>query len=183
MSAATSPSANSLAELQKALSDKDALIAALMARVQALEEYIRLERLRKFAARSEKVSNDQFELFNEAELCEVAEEGLAEQEQAAQPPSDPSSAKQTRGRKALPAELPRVRIEYDLPETQKQCTCGCERSLIGEETSEQLDIIPAQVRVLVHVRKKYACRTCEAGVETHRCHRNPSPRATPAPAS
>lgn len=148
----------------------------------ALEEYIRLERLRKFAARSEKSSIDQYELFNEAELCEVAEEGLSEQETA---PSDnePTVEQNTPrpGRKRLSADLPRVRIEHDLPDEQKNCPCGCERILIGEDTSEQLDIIPAQVRVLVHVRKKYACRKCEEGVETAPLPPQPIPKSNASP--
>lgn len=69
-------------------------------------------------------------------------------------------------RKPLPADLPRVRVEHDLPDADKRCSCGCVRTEIGETTSEQLDIIPAQVRVLVNVRKKYACPVCEDGVVT-----------------
>ncbi|MFT7342089.1 MAG: transposase, partial [Alteromonas macleodii] len=32
---------------------------------------------------------------------------------------------------------------------------------IGEDKSEKLQFIPAQVNVIEHVRPKYACRTCE----------------------
>jgi transposase len=48
----------------------------------------------------------------------------------------------------LPDYLPRVRIEHALPESEKTCACGCGLTRIGEDTSEQLDIVPAQVRVL-----------------------------------
>ena len=68
------------------------------------------------------------------------------------------------GRKALPPELPRVEVLHDLAEEEKVCACGCELSCIGEEVSEQLDIVPARIQVLRHVRPKYACRHCE-GVE------------------
>src|SRR6056297_704720 len=44
------------------------------------------------------------------------------------------------------------------------CDCGCDRHVIGEDTSERLDIIPAQFRVIVTRRPKYACRSCESGV-------------------
>ena len=45
------------------------------------------------------------------------------------------------------------------------CPCGCgEMVKIGEDRSERLDIVPAQLRVLVTVRPKYACRVCEQGV-------------------
>jgi transposase len=35
---------------------------------------------------------------------------------------------------------------------------------IGEETSERLDVVPAQFRVIVTHRPKYACRACEQAV-------------------
>lgn len=63
------------------------------------------------------------------------------------------------GRKVLPMDLPRVEILHDVED--KTCGCGNEMNRIGEEVSEQLDIIPAQIRVLRHVRPKYACRNCE----------------------
>jgi len=68
------------------------------------------------------------------------------------------------GRKPLPPELPRLELVHDLPEADKVCACGCALSRIGEELSEQLDIVPARIQVLRHVRLKYACRRCE-GVE------------------
>ena len=65
------------------------------------------------------------------------------------------------GRRKLPAGLPRVEVVHDLEEKEKVCGCGAVLSRIGEETSEQLDIIPAQVRVIRHIRYKYACKKCE----------------------
>ena len=44
------------------------------------------------------------------------------------------------------------------------CNCGAERHVIGEDVSERLDIIPAQFRVIVTRRPKYACRSCEEGI-------------------
>jgi transposase len=69
-----------------------------------------------------------------------------------------------RGRKPLPKDLPRIDIIHDLTEDEKQCGCGQRKSLIGEEISEKLDYIPAQLRVERHIRYKYACKSCE-GVE------------------
>ena len=66
------------------------------------------------------------------------------------------------GRQRLPENLPRVRIEHDLPEAERPCPCcGEARQRIGEEVSEQLEFIPASLRVLEHVRFKYACKACE----------------------
>jgi len=67
------------------------------------------------------------------------------------------------GRGVLPPHLPRIPIEHDLPDEEKKCPCcGEVRRRIGEEVSEQLEIIPAKFQVLKHVRFKYACRACEA---------------------
>ena len=66
------------------------------------------------------------------------------------------------GRQRLPESLPHTRIEHDLPEDEKKCPCcGEPRQRIGEEVSEQLEFIPASLRVLQHVRFKYACKACE----------------------
>ena len=66
-------------------------------------------------------------------------------------------------RGALPAHLPRIEIVVDIDD--KTCPC-CQGELhrIGEDRSERLDIVPAQFRVLVTRRPKYACRACEDGV-------------------
>jgi transposase len=76
----------------------------------------------------------------------------------------PAHDRKKRGRKALPDNLPRVERFHDIDATDKICGCGCELSRIGEEVSEQLDVIPARVQVIRHIRPKYACKNCE-GVE------------------
>ena len=49
-------------------------------------------------------------------------------------------------RKPLPAELPRVEVVHELPEHELTCACGCRKHVIGEETSEQLEIVPMHTR-------------------------------------
>lgn len=66
-------------------------------------------------------------------------------------------------RGALPAHLPRIEIVVDIDDKTCPC-CKGELHRIGEDKSERLDIVPAQFRVLVSRRPKYACRTCEDGV-------------------
>lgn len=66
-----------------------------------------------------------------------------------------------RGRKPLPADLPRVDVIHELSEEERQCNCGCLKDRIGQEVSEQLDYIPAKVRVIRNIRYKYACKHCE----------------------
>jgi transposase len=93
------------------------------------------------------------------------------------PPADPVSApkpaeevvieahtRKKRGRKPLPADLVRVEVIHDIPEEEKQCGCGASMDRIGEEVCEKLDYTPAKLRVIRHIRPKYACKNCE-GVE------------------
>ena len=60
-------------------------------------------------------------------------------------------------RKPLPVELPRIEVIHDVPEAERICACGTPMVEIGQDVSEQLDIVPMQVRVLRHVRKRYGC--------------------------
>jgi len=69
-------------------------------------------------------------------------------------------------RKPLSADLPRVEVTHELPEHELTCACGCRKHVIGEETSEQLEIVPMQIRVLKHIRKVYGCRGCETAPVT-----------------
>jgi transposase len=64
---------------------------------------------------------------------------------------------------ALPTHLPRLEVVVDIED--KTCPC-CQGELhrIGEDRSERLDLVPAQLRILVPRRPKYACRACEDGV-------------------
>lgn len=63
----------------------------------------------------------------------------------------------------LPAALPR--IEEVIKPAILICPCGCGvMNMIGEDRAERLDIVPAQLRVIVTIRPKYACRTCTDGM-------------------
>jgi len=84
-------------------------------------------------------------------------------------------------RKKLPEDLPRETIEYDLDDSEKVCDCcGEQMKRIGEEKSEQLDYIPASLRVIEHVRFKYACKHCEQKVLTADKARQPIEKGLPA---
>jgi len=69
-------------------------------------------------------------------------------------------------RKPLSADLARIEVIHELPEHELTCPCGCRKHVIGEETSEQLDIVPMQIRVIKHIRRVYGCRGCEAAPVT-----------------
>lgn len=118
-----------------------------------------------YGKRSEKLSRDERDLG--AEDFEVA---LSETEvkRDASPSSSQSQEKKLRKKAErnignLPKDLPR--IEQIIEPNSLECPCGCgELHKIGEDRSERLDIVPAQLRVIVTVRPKYACRTCAGGV-------------------
>ncbi len=126
-----------------------------------LREQVRLLRAQLFGRKTEKSpafqDSTQALLFNEAEACSPAEEVNEAIEIK-------GHNRKKRGRKPLPEDLPRVDMVHDLKEEEKACACGCMRSRIGEEISEQLDIIPARIQVIRHIRYKYVCKNCE-GVE------------------
>eukprot|EP01035_Chromulina_nebulosa_P037592 gene37592-50750_t len=73
--------------------------------------------------------------------------------------------KKSRGRKPIPAEYPRVDVIHDLSDDQKVCSCGCQMTAFGMDVTEQLDVVPAYIRVLQHKRLKYACKSCQEGVK------------------
>ena len=137
------------------LPDDPALLKKLLtkqaARLMFLEEQFRLAQQQRFGASSEN-HPAQGDLFNEAEAeLDVVEE-------AREPPV--TTAKKKPVRKKLSADLPRETIIHDIEDKTCGC-CGHELHQMGDERSEKLEFIPAQVKVIEHVRLKYSCRTCE----------------------
>lgn len=86
-------------------------------------------------------------------------------------------------RKALPDEMPREVVRHELPESERRCNCGHDLHEIGVEATEQLDIVPAKVRVLRHERVKYGCRSCGDGVKTAVMPKQPLPKSFASPAT
>lgn len=129
------------------------------------------ERLNKFmrkifAAKSEVSSQNQkdmFFVFNEAEVLGTQAQPAAQEEDSQAPGIDvPAHQRAKRGRKPLDPALPRHVMRHELPESERICPHdGSALKEIGIEASEQLDIIPQQVRVIRHERVKYACPSCD----------------------
>ena len=80
----------------------------------------------------------------------------------------PQQAKTARApRRTRIDHLPHIRIEHDLPSSEKTCSCcGKEKTCIGQDESRELDLIPARMEVKVHVLPKYACPKCRDGVSS-----------------
>lgn len=138
-------------------------------KIRALEERLRLELIKKYGPKGEKLSDAQMQLL-ELEPGVSAEEVQAESQREPLPQASPVTAINRKsgkhpGRQELPADLPRV--ERLIACTPEQCVCKCcgkDTVVIGYEQSEQLDVEPAKYFVLVTRREKRACRGCAAGV-------------------
>lgn len=104
------------------------------------------------------------------------------------PPPDPGSdgtarpPRRRHGRRRLPADLPRRRVEHDLTAAEKACPgCHAPRVRIGEEVSERLDYRPASLFVVEHVRPRYACVGCRGRVAIPPMPPKPLPKGMAAP--
>ena len=141
------------------------LIASEERNMRKEDRIIRLEKLLAdfkralYGAKSEKGHPDQYHLA--LEDIETAMAVVQAEDEAIDPPKTTATSKPRAGRGVLPKHLPRVE-EIIAPDVV--CGCGAERHFIGEDISERLDIVPAQFRVIVTRRPKYACRACEAGI-------------------
>jgi len=128
-----------------------------------LNEQIRLLNTRLFAKKSEKLNPyDDFQarLFNETESI-ISEGPELEFVVEGNEINVPAHKRNKPGRKPIPDHFPRKENIIDISPAEKICSCGAEKSRIGEETSEKLDIIPQKVIVIRTIRPKYACRKCK----------------------
>jgi hypothetical protein len=115
--------------------------------------------------KSEQLSSDQLALFaaawqaRQAEADPTRPDGSDDDDSKANSGADESaSKKRTGGRQPLPRHLKRERVVHDLAEEEKHCsTCQQDLRLIGEESSERYEYIPAKLTVIEDICKKYAC--------------------------
>ena len=149
---------NTVEALQSLVIDFAELRQNYETEISVLKEEISLLKHRLFGRKSEKlpVGTGQLLLFNEAEAGKAEDRGAAPEKIAV-----PAHERRRGCRKPLPENLPRVEALHDLTDEQKQCACGEQKSRIGEEVSEQLDIIPPKIQVIQHIRPKYVCKKCE----------------------
>jgi transposase len=131
-------------------------------RISLLIEQVKLSRQRHFGKKSESGECLQLELvFDEVEASEDNKseeiEGLAATETITY-----TRSKKTVGRKIDTSLLPREQVVYDLTEEEKHCCqCGSQLEKFGEDKSERLEYIPAQLKVIESICSKYTCRCCE----------------------
>jgi transposase len=146
-------------ELSRQKAKLEQQVAELSAKLKWYEEQFRLAQKKRFGASSEKTHPDQLELdlFNEAEVLATPE--------GEKPPTEQITyerRKQTGKRETKLDHLPVETVTYELCEEERVCSC-CGGALheMSTETRNEIQIIPAEVKVVRHVRKVYACRRCE----------------------
>jgi transposase/chorismate mutase len=132
--------------------ERDAAVgesARLRAIIQELQRH-------RFGRRSEQLDPDQLALG-----LEDTEQALsaAEANEDTTRPAPPRLVGRRGNRGSLPKSLPRIETVIDIESRSCPC-CGGALHAIGEDVAERLDVIPAQFRVLVVRRPKYACRAC-----------------------
>lgn len=145
------------------LPDDVAALKAIVLAERAQSERLRhlLIQLRRahYGRKSEKIDADQFNLaLDDIEAAVAVEEAKQEQDDPTLKAGNARKRRANRG--SLPAHLPREIVTIEPDSTACPC-CGAALHVIGEDTSERLDKIPAKLRVIVTRRPKYACRTCE----------------------
>jgi len=153
-------------------------------KIDFLQEQLRLFVLRRFQKKSERfIDPNQPSLFNEAE-AELSKEPQSESNESDTEIEIKSHKRKARGKRVkLSPDLPKVRVEHDLSVEEKICPHhNIEMKRIGEEVSEQLDVIPATVQVLQNVRFKYACPCCdESPVKISPLPPQPIPKSNASP--
>jgi len=137
-------------------------------RIELLESYLRLANQKHFGASSEQTPPNQGELFNEAEEC-------AEPEQDELPLEETAKPKAKKGRKPFNKKLPRHQVFAYLSEADKADAIDT----FFVKVREELDIIPAQVRVLEYMQEKATFKTEDDGrtIKAAAVIKNPVPKA------
>jgi transposase len=147
-----------LAEREAALAERDALLLNTKLEIEKLKVLLARARREQYGQSSERLAAEAGQLEM---LIGDLEENQA-QADAKQRGSTPSRSRQHPVRKPLPAHLPRETV---LHEPVLACRCGCtdpaRLTRLGEDVTEVLEKIPARLKVIRHVRPRYACRACE----------------------
>lgn len=133
--------------------------------IERLSELVRFFKRREFGSKSEVIPTEQMGFFNEIEeaMAEVLKEASSESQVVE------GYDRKKPGRKRLPQNLPRERRVIDLAESEKICgCCGELMCQIGEDVSETVELIPAQMKVIETARLKYSCqnKNCDEPIKT-----------------
>ena len=151
-----------VAQMQAALSERDASIHKYRQENEHLKHEIAILRRHRFGKRSEAKAGSPPQRL----LDDLVDEDIAAIDAVIEKLDEPFTKDRRRSkprRQSLPPQLPRTEIYHDPKSTT--CACGCELTRIGEDVSEKLDYEPGTFSVERHIRSKWACKTCETIVQ------------------
>ena len=152
---------------------------------------------KQYGPQKERIDPDQLTLFSAAELeslvaelqqgvtDSVSTDDGSDDDDGSDNDGEVSDRKKQRkghGRRPLPDHLPREEIIHELTDEERTCPCcGKLRKEIGSEVTEQLEFVPASLKVIQHHRKKYACDACEENVAIASKPAQPIDKGLPGP--
>src|SRR5713101_2876721 len=158
MESAHSDSSEEIAMLRRMLAERDAALASAAIEIEHLRLQLRALKRSRFGRSSEKLDTE----IEQIELrLEDLEENEAERTASVTTKTVGERQRCTIAvRKPLPDHLPREIVVHE-PQIDCDCSVGRKLSKLGEDATEVLEKIPARLKVIRHVRPKYACRCCE----------------------
>ena len=146
--------------------------------IDQLLEQIKLAQHHRFGVKSEHISPDQLRLFLEYDQKQNSDVVDIDDEQSEPQETAIPAKRAKRGRRKLPDYLPRVEIEHTLSDEACCCEqCLAELTPVSQKITEQLDIVPAQVRVIRNCRQTYQCPQCDNDLTTAPLPPQPIPRS------
>lgn len=151
-------------ELRQQLSEQTSLLQKQSTLIENLQQQIAQFQRMLFGQKSER----------QPKQSQDDKNSLKHDTPAKQASHQDKSQSQRNGRRQFPDSLERVTIIHDLPEQEKHCPC-CHSSLkkMGEQTTEQLDFVPAKLIVNQHIKYKYACKACQGYIVTAKMPEQP----------
>ena len=151
-----------LSEKDDVIKEKDSAIKILAEENEILRARLELLLHDRYGKKSEKLPDEIFPVADEPEATEAE---IAEIQAAEQEITVAGHTRKQPKRKPLSASFAREIVVHDIPVEQQICdSCKGGLHCIGEEVSEKLDYVPAQIKVIQNIRKKYGCRGCEMGI-------------------
>ena len=138
------------------------MVLTLLGQIDDLNGQLYYLKRQLFGQKSEKLDPHQRMLFEQ-----LYEETKAKVEEQSNPKAKKSRKKKSnhKGRNPLPPDLPRKTVEIEPTEEEKTCpVCHNPKSVIGSETTEVLEYVPASFFVKQYVRHKFGCKQCESEI-------------------
>ena len=196
-----------IAERDEAISQHETVIAAQhetieqqLRKLEGLHQQLARLLRKQYGPQKERIDPDQLTLFSAEELESLVAElqqGVTDSVSTDDGTDDDISSdddggeavdpkrkqsQQGHGRRPLPDHLPREEVIHELTDKERTCPCcGKLRKEIGSEVSEQLEFVPASLKVIQHHRKKYACDACEENVAIASKPAQPISKGLPGP--